>query len=776
MNMNTHAMEPQRDPLCYALDQPGQDHPHRLGQLDCTTDVALEGRARADSGEGNGAAASSSPESGSLNGDGERGGKRQRRRKRPSRSESQSAGKEGQPARGPSQALLGLQAESVWFHRSVYEQAESAYQRWLASSVDGTAAPLSPTPEERPAQPEAPPVADCRHGDWVACHHVVESVWVNRSAFEAAERRFMEKASLPPATAAAPSSLALPPSRSPPAAHRTPDEGYLSLTPTPATPCPLTPQRRSINGLPGFPCELLRWVWVEKPLFDRAEAAYYQNLCSQLLPSASTPAPAATATPAVTPTTTPTPAATATPTVAPTTAATPVPTPTPGENEGHSTDSENGAPEAAADALSPPPPATGDRARPAEDGGQAELRCFLHPDSERAWLDGPRFEAAERHFHEMEAAAGVDLSPSVGPTEGDLAAPSSPCPDVDVIGLKAESPASLTCSSCDSLLVAACCVIGKRRAVSLGRLQRARICADRTMSGVEYLAQEKIWFDKFRYDEAERHFYERMNGPTHTPQETGANTILQDIARARENIQKSLAGMKTTLQPGKGRSRTPQNRRGQSGAVCGAGDQGELITRMKSLELENQNLHKVVEDLRSALSKLESRVAVLEKRPAAAPAPAPAAAAAPCAKAAPVVQPKVRAPVEEDDDDDLDLFGSDEDEDEEAERIREQRVKEYTEKKAKKPALIAKSSILLDVKPWDDETDMVKLEECVRSVQADGLLWGSSKLVPVGYGIKKLQIQCVVEDDKVGTDMLEEEITKFEDYVQSVDVAAFNKI
>lgn len=66
---------------------------------------------------------------------------------------------------------------------------------------------------------------------------------------------------------------------------------------------------------------------------------------------------------------------------------------------------------------------------------------------------------------------------------------------------------------------------------------------------------------------------------------------------------------------------------------------------------------------------------------------------------------------------------------------------------------------------WDDETDMVKLEECVRSVQADGLLWGTSKLVPVGYGIKKLQIACVVEDDKVGTDMLEEEITKFEDYV-----------
>lgn len=52
---------------------------------------------------------------------------------------------------------------------------------------------------------------------------------------------------------------------------------------------------------------------------------------------------------------------------------------------------------------------------------------------------------------------------------------------------------------------------------------------------------------------------------------------------------------------------------------------------------------------------------------------------------------------EEDDEEDIDLFGSDEDE--EAENLREQRLKEYAERKAKKPAVIAKSSILLDVKP-----------------------------------------------------------------------------
>lgn len=38
------------------------------------------------------------------------------------------------------------------------------------------------------------------------------------------------------------------------------------------------------------------------------------------------------------------------------------------------------------------------------------------------------------------------------------------------------------------------------------------------MSTVDFLAQEKIWFEKPRYDEAERRFYERMNGSSQTAQ------------------------------------------------------------------------------------------------------------------------------------------------------------------------------------------------------------------------------------------------------------------
>lgn len=129
-----------------------------------------------------------------------------------------------------------------------------------------------------------------------------------------------------------------------------------------------------------------------------------------------------------------------------------------------------------------------------------------------------------------------------------------------------------------------------------------------------------------------------------------------------------------------------------------------------------------------------------------------------------------------DDDDDVDLFGSDDEVDEEAEKARQERLKAYAEKKSKKPGVVAKSSVVLDVKPWDDETNMAELERLVRTVSCEGHTWGASKLVPLAYGIHKLQIVCVVEDDKVSIDWLIEEIENFKDHVQSVDIAAFQKI
>ncbi|XP_054353403.2 elongation factor 1-delta isoform X8 [Pongo pygmaeus] len=317
---------------------------------------------------------------------------------------------------------------------------------------------------------------------------------------------------------------------------------------------------------------------------------------------------------------------------------------------------------------------------------------FLQKDAEAPWLSKPAYDSAECRHHAAEALRmawcleAASLSHRPGPRSGP----------------------------------------------SVSSLRPNRKMA------TNFLAHEKIWFDKFKYDDAERRFYEQMNGP--------------------------VAGA-SRQSSGPGASSGP------------SGDHSELVVRIASLEVENQSLRGVVQELQQAISKLEARLNVLEKSSPGHRATTPQTQhVSPMRQVEPPAK-KPATPAEDDEDDDIDLFGSDnEEEDKEAAQLREERLRQYAEKKAKKPALVAKSSILLDVKPWDDETDMAQLEACVRSIQLDGLVWGASKLVPVGYGIRKLQIQCVVEDDKVGTDLLEEEITKFEEHVQSVDIAAFNKI
>merc|ERR1712025_457458 len=177
------------------------------------------------------------------------------------------------------------------------------------------------------------------------------------------------------------------------------------------------------------------------------------------------------------------------------------------------------------------------------------------------------------------------------------------------------------------------------------------------------------------------------------------------------------------------------------------------MDRVEQIESENKQLKDQIASILKRLEQLESQV-----KGGVSAAPAPAA----------------------EDDDDVDLFGSDDEDDAAAEELKAKRIADYNARKAakeeKKGKVIAKSNIIFDVKPWDDETDLKALEDSVRSITMDGLLWGTGKLVAVGYGIKKLQITCVIEDDKVSTEDLEEQMVGFEDYVQSVDIVAFNKI
>merc|ERR1711915_744190 len=250
------------------------------------------------------------------------------------------------------------------------------------------------------------------------------------------------------------------------------------------------------------------------------------------------------------------------------------------------------------------------------------------------------------------------------------------------------------------------------------------------------LAQETIWFDKWKCDDAEKQFYEKQSGGG-----SGLGTLASQIAKARQEIQNSLAA-------GSGH-------RGGGGAAVST----DVLNRITKLEDEKSALQKTVSTMEKTILDLTKRLAALET----------GNPTAPSTKSAPVE--------EEEDDDEVDLFGSDdEEEDAEAARVREERLAAYAAKKSKKPGPIAKSSVLLDCKPWDDETDMAAMEAEIRKIEMDGLIWGAGKLQPVGYGINKLSILCTVEDEKVSIDELSETIQELEDYVQSVDIAAFNKI
>ncbi|KAJ2817635.1 Elongation factor 1-beta, partial [Coemansia furcata] len=144
---------------------------------------------------------------------------------------------------------------------------------------------------------------------------------------------------------------------------------------------------------------------------------------------------------------------------------------------------------------------------------------------------------------------------------------------------------------------------------------------------------------------------------------------------------------------------------------------------------------------------------------------------------APVAAAEAEAAAEEEDDEDVDLFGSDDEEDEEAEKLKAQRLAEYQAKKAAKPAVIAKSMLGLEVKPWEAETDLDELERLIRTIEMDGLIWNQeSKRLPIAYGVNKIVMAAVVEDAKVSVDEIVEMIEAFEDYTQSVDIIAFNKL
>jgi len=137
-----------------------------------------------------------------------------------------------------------------------------------------------------------------------------------------------------------------------------------------------------------------------------------------------------------------------------------------------------------------------------------------------------------------------------------------------------------------------------------------------------------------------------------------------------------------------------------------------------------------------------------------------------------------KQPEKEEEEDKPDSFDNlDDDEDDEAQKAIDAiaAIKLAKDAAAGKKAPIAKSTLILDVKPEGSETDMVQLEKDVRAIKMEGLVWAGSEHVPVAYGVKKLRIISVIVDDLISTDDLRDDIEKLEG-VQSTDIFAFNKV
>ena len=130
--------------------------------------------------------------------------------------------------------------------------------------------------------------------------------------------------------------------------------------------------------------------------------------------------------------------------------------------------------------------------------------------------------------------------------------------------------------------------------------------------------------------------------------------------------------------------------------------------------------------------------------------------------------------------DEDDLFGDETEEDkkvkEEAHKKREEEKKE--DGKKKKKVEVQKSLVLIDVKVYDPEQDYDALaEKILKNVKRDGLVWKTEyKLAEVAFGVKKIVMGMVVEDEKVSVDDIIDELTSWQDEIQSVDIVAFNKL
>jgi translation elongation factor EF-1beta len=175
----------------------------------------------------------------------------------------------------------------------------------------------------------------------------------------------------------------------------------------------------------------------------------------------------------------------------------------------------------------------------------------------------------------------------------------------------------------------------------------------------------------------------------------------------------------------------------------------------------------------------------------AAPAAAAAVPVAAVAAAAAVATSSAAAAPAADDLDDMFGDGGDDDETPEeraatvarqarmalAKKLKDEKDAKDGKGGAKKDKPAEKSLVVLEVKPWEADTNLEEVWKMICSTQQEGLVWGQTfKLEPVAYGIMKLVMTCTIVDSLVLMDDVTDKIEAIEEFVQSVQVASMNKI
>lgn len=137
-----------------------------------------------------------------------------------------------------------------------------------------------------------------------------------------------------------------------------------------------------------------------------------------------------------------------------------------------------------------------------------------------------------------------------------------------------------------------------------------------------------------------------------------------------------------------------------------------------------------------------------------------------------VKKPEHKKPEEKKEDDDFDPFAEETQEDKEKLENLKKKNKEEGKKKKDDKKGPARSLILIEVKGWDSEQDFDALaQKIIKEIKMNGLQWKEEyKLAEVAFGVKKIILGMVVEDDICSVDDITEKLEAWEDDISSVNI------